>query len=75
MRATDVVLAELLNRRPPAAWLAASHDGSGDGQADELIQLVRVVAGMADLSLRGLRGARLRKPQCHLQLFKSGHAP
>lgn len=46
MRATDVVLAELLNRRPPAAWLAASHDGSGDGQAGELIQLVRVVGGM-----------------------------
>mgnify|MGYP000234554933 CR=1 FL=1 len=26
-------LAELLNRRPPAAWLAASHDGSSGGQA------------------------------------------
>ncbi|PRW33197.1 Ribosome production factor 1 [Chlorella sorokiniana] len=39
VRPRDVVLAELLNRRPPAAWLAASHDGSGQGC--ELIQLAR----------------------------------
>lgn len=39
--ASDVVLAELLNRRPPAAWLATSHDGSAGGKDCELTQLVR----------------------------------
>lgn len=50
VRPNDVVLAELLNRRPPAAWLAASHDGSGGGQACELIQLVRLAGGCRSCS-------------------------
>lgn len=73
VRASDVVLAELLNRRPPAAWLAASHDGSAGGKECELVQLVRpagravlpraVAAALHHAPARSFQGGGACSPQ------------